>query len=73
MYPAVPSQSDTITTARISINTFSWLEIKKSGQSSVQILNRLIRALHKVNPTLPDDIDWAEISVKLAAPKPVSD
>ncbi len=72
-YPAEPVPSDTITTARISINTFSWLEIRNSGKSSDKILNRLCRALYKINSTLPDHIEWADISVNLPATKPVSE
>lgn len=71
-FPADPSLTSTITTARLSINTFSWLEIKKSGQSSPQILSRLHRALLKVNPALPNSIVWTDITVSLPASKPVS-
>ncbi len=60
-------------TARLSINTFSWLQIKNTGQSSPQILKRIHNALIKVNPRIPNSISWTDISVKLSTSKPVSE
>ena len=57
----------------VSINTFSWLQIKNTGQSSPQILARIHTALKKENPSLPTSIQWSDIAVNLPTSKPASD